>query len=313
MKAIPEEPARGSQSLLVQGDNLELLRSLPPAIADLVVTDPPFHTGRRHVPPRARGAVVVQTTDGVGQGGFNDCWDDIEHYLDFLRPRLEEMHRILKPDGSMVVHLDHRAVHEVKLEMDRIFGRRHFINEIIWHYTGGGRSKRYFSRKHDILLWYARGGRWTFNIDEIRVPYKPSSGYARGGIVGRSGKRYRPHPAGTPVDDVWDIPMINPLSRERCGFPTQKPERLLERIILAMSCEGDLVIDPFCGSGTAAVVAERFGRRWIACDCSAQAVAITARRIKEAGRSASADAAFETLRLEGALPIERSARQRPAT
>jgi len=211
---------------------------------------------------------------------FEDCWDSMEDYLAFLRPRLEAMHRLLKPNGSIVVHLDYRTVHEVKLEMDRVFGRDQWINEIIWHYTGGGRSKRYFSRKHDTLLWYARGDRWTFNIDSVRTPYSPTSGYARAGIVAQSGKHYWPHPNGTPFDDVWDIPIVNPLAGERTGYPTQKPEKLLERIVTALSRPGDLVLDPFCGSGTTAAAAARLGRRWIAGDISPQAIAIARRRLK---------------------------------
>ncbi len=261
----------GHRGLLVHGDNMSMLAALPEQIADVVLTDPPFGTdSRRHAP----------SSNSTATAGFDDHWRDIDHFLDFLRPRLVALHRLLRPDGSLVVHLDYRTVHEVKLELDRIFGRDGFVNEIIWHYTGGGRSRRYFSRKHDTLLWYARGNRWTFNVDAVRVPYKPSSGYARSGITGRNGKHYRPHPRGTPVDDVWDIPMINPLAHERCGYPTQKPLRLLERLVRALSAEGDLVVDPFCGSGTTAVAAARLGRRWIACDQETAAVEITAQRLR---------------------------------
>ena len=266
-----------TRNLLFLGDNRILLDWLPAEIADLVVTDPPFGTGRSRSGRTGRS----------GSGAFDDRWESLAHYLAFLRPRLIAMHRILKPTGSMVLHLDHRAVHEVKLEMDQIFGPASFINEIIWHYTGGGRAKRYFSRKHDTLLWYAKGTRWTFNIDAVRVPYKPTSGYARGGIVAKSGKRYGPHPSGTPVDDVWDIPMVNPLSPERCGYPTQKPERLLERLILALSRPDDRVVDPFCGSGTTAVVAQRLGRHWIAADSSEQAVAMTRDRLASSSTAVS--------------------------
>ncbi len=268
---------RGPVGLLVRGDNLDLLATLPPSSIDLVVADPPFATGRRRESPSARAG----TRSPRVPGGFEDRWDSQAAYLDFLRPRLVAIRRALRPHGSAVLHLDYRAVHAVKLELDRVFGPERFVNEIIWHYTGGGRSRRCFSRKHDTLLWYARGARWTFNIDAVRQPYKPSSGYARGGIVARSGKRYQPHPAGTPVDDVWDIPIVNPLAPERCGYPTQKPERLLERIVLALSRPGDVVLDPFCGSGTTAVVAQRCARRWVACDVSEEAIAVTEKRLGE--------------------------------
>ncbi len=270
-------PRAGPAGLLARGDNLALLAALPAGSVDLVVTDPPFFTGRWRTAPGASRARPTAPAAGMG---FDDRWASLAAYLEFLRPRLTAIHRVLAPRGSAVLHLDYRVVHDVKLEMDRIFGRERFINEIIWHYTGGGRSRRCFSRKHDTLLWYARGRQWTFHIDAVRQPYKPTSGYARGGIVGPSGKHYRPHPDGTPADDVWDIPMVNPLSPERCGFPTQKPERLLERIILALSSPGDVVLDPFCGSGTTAVVAQRHARRWIACDATAAAVAATERRLR---------------------------------
>ncbi len=144
---------------------------------------------------------------------------------------------------------------------------------------GGGRSKRYFSNKHDNLLWYAAGAAWTFNIDAVRIPYKETSGFAKGGIVSAAGKKYEPHPDGTPADDVWDIPIINPLSHERIGYPTQKPELLLARIIEAASHPGEVVADFFAGGGTTAAVAQRLGRKWISCDQSRVAVAITADRI----------------------------------
>jgi len=259
--------------LLVLGDNLEFLKAEPPGSADLIVTDPPFATGRLRAGPSGPAAPAA----------FPDRWASLEAYLDFLRPRLAAMRDLLQPRGSLVVHLDFRAAHLVRAELDRLFGRGRFVNEIIWHYTGGGRGKRAFARKHDNLLWYAKGPGWTFNIDSVREPYKPTSGYARGGIVSRAGKRYAPHPDGTPVDDVWDIPIVNPLSPERCGYPTQKPERLLERLIAALSNPGDRVVDPFCGSGTALVVAARLGRAWMGGDIFPAAIAATRRRLDAAG------------------------------
>lgn len=275
---------------LVLGDNLPFLRALPSACAELIVTDPPFGTGRtRRSGGATRGGGVRRRAgdptrgETAGDPTFADPWNGMEAYLAFLEPRLAAMRELLQPTGSLVLHVDYRVAHEARRLLDRLFGRERFVNEIIWHYTGGGRSRRYFSRKHDTLLWYARGTRWTFEVDAVRVPYEPTSGYARGGIVSAAGKRYRPDPRGTPVDDVWDIPIVNPLSPERCGYPTQKPERLLERVILALSRPGDCVVDPFCGSGTTLVVAARLGRRWIGCDLSPEAIAITRRRLDAAG------------------------------
>ncbi len=275
--------------LLFQGDNLAFLAAQPAGSTDLIVTDPPFATGRRRSGSdrlaASPGAAAARRTRAAAAShpGFEDRWPSVDAYLAFLRPRLIAMRELLARNGSLVVHLDYRVVHDVRRELDGIFGRDHFVNEIIWHYTGGGRARGRFSRKHDNLLWYAKGRAWTFNIDAVREPYAPGSGYARGGIVSRAGKRYLPHPRGTPADDVWDIPIINPLSPERCGYPTQKPERLLERLILALSSPGDQVVDPFCGSGTTLVVAARLGRRWMGCDDSPAAIAATRKRLDKAG------------------------------
>jgi site-specific DNA-methyltransferase (adenine-specific) len=193
-------------------------------------------------------------------------------YLLMLARRLLALRKALKPTGSLYLHCDPTAGHYLKLVADGIFGRANFINEIIWHYTGGGRSKSRFSQKHDCIYLYANGGKRIFNPDPIRVPYKPTSGYAKGGITSKAGKRYLPDPRGTPPDDVWDIPIVNPMSRERTGYPTQKPPALLERIVLASSNSGDTVLDPFCGSGTTLYAAQKLGRRWIGIDNAPLAV-----------------------------------------
>jgi DNA modification methylase len=183
------------------------------------------------------------------------------------------------PSGSLILHLDYHAVHDMKVRLDRLFGREGFINEIIWHYTGGGRSKRRFSCKHDTLLWYSNGADPLFNIDAVRIPYKKTSGYAKGGIVSAAGRTYLPNPLGTPLDDVWDIPIINPLSHERTGYPTQKPLVLLERIISALTAKEDLVGDPFCGSGTTLFAALRLGRRARGADVSKAAIDLSQARL----------------------------------
>ncbi len=248
----------------------------------------PFATGGEFRLPSAVGdatdevgASLTASSDApAGAPVFSDRWaNDGAEYLQFLYARLPLLKELLTPTGTMFVHCDPRMDWAVRCLLDEVFGRQRLINQIVWHYTGGGRSRRYFSRKHDLIFWVANGDHWTFNIDAVRQPYRASSGYARAGIKARSGKHYLPHPAGTPADDVWDIPMLNPMAKERLGYPTQKPERLLERIILAASNPGDLVADLFCGSGTTLAVAERLGRRWLGCDQSPAAIAITGRRI----------------------------------
>lgn len=259
---------------LFWGDNLHVMRQLPNESIDLIYIDPPFFSGRQY---------NVIFGDKNELRSFSDIWEGgMPGYLIWLNARLYEMKRLLKKSGNIFVHLDEHAIHYCKVEMDKMFGYHSFVNEIIWHYTGGGRSKRYFSNKHDTLLWYTRmgkNGKFFFDIDAVRVPYKETSGYAKGGIKGASGKRYMPNPKGTPVDDVWDIPIINPLAGERIGYPTQKPEKLLERIIAGCSPKNGVVADFFCGGGTTPAVAQRLDRRWIACDQSRVAVAITADRL----------------------------------
>ncbi len=206
--------------------------------------------------------------------------NDVLAYLVMMTARLVELHRVLKPTGSLYLHCDPTASHYLKILLDAVFGSKNFRNEIVWHYTGGGRSKTYFSKKHDVIFWYSNGSSWTFNVDAIRVPYKETSGYAKSGIVSKAGKQYRPNPLGTPVDDVWDIPIINPLSKERLGYPTQKPLVLLERIIVASSNEGDIVLDPFCGCGTTVDAAHKLNRCWIGIDITYLAIDLIRKRLR---------------------------------
>ena len=250
---------------LIQAEMLDAIRLIPPQSVALVYLDPPFAANR----------VFADRA-----GAFDDRWHDLTAYLAWLKARLIALREILTPNGSLFLHLDRRASHYAKVMLDDVWGMAHFRNEIIWHYTGGGRSRTVFSHKHDTILWYSNhASEWTFNRDALRQPYKPSSGYAKSGIRS-AGKHYMPHPDGTPPDDVWTIPMINPLARERVGYPTQKPERLLERIITAASNPYDLVVDVCCGSGTTAVVAQKLGRRWIAADQSPQAIEVTRQRLQ---------------------------------
>ncbi|HNX74843.1 MAG TPA: site-specific DNA-methyltransferase [Candidatus Rifleibacterium sp.] len=254
---------------LIGGDMLHVASLLPPGTFRLIYLDPPFLTGRQQ----------VGTRDGLA---YDDRWEgDLSSYLPWLRERLQAIFKLLCADGSLVLHLDWRTTHHARIILDEIFGRQGFINEIIWHYTGGGRSKRRFSCKHDTLLWYSRSQKPVFNIDAVRVPYKPTSGFAKSGIVAGSGRHYLPDPRGTPVDDVWDIPIINPLALERVGYPTQKPLALLHRIISAMSQNGDLVGDFCCGSGTTLIAAQQLQRKWLGCDISAGAISCCCQRFKD--------------------------------
>jgi DNA modification methylase len=248
---------------------------------DLIYLDPPFFTNKNY-------EVVWGDNDEIRS--FKDRWaGGINHFTGWLEERLEACKDVLKKTGSIYVHCDWRASHYIRMSIDRVFDPHNFQDEIIWHFTGGGRSKRYFSRKHNTIFFYSKTNEFTFNIDEIRVPYKETSGYAKGGITSKSGKRYTPNPKGTPIDDVWDIPIINPLSRERLGYPTQKPEALLERIVKASSNPGDLVLDPFCGCGTTIAVAHKNNREWIGIDISPIACKVIKKRMENLEDIANVD------------------------
>jgi len=194
---------------------------------------------------------------------------DLDAYLGFLAPRLVEIHRVLAAHGSLYVHLDHHAVHHVRLLLDGVFGPERFLNEIIWAYDYGGRARDRWARKHDNILWYARSATWVFNREAVdRIPYLAP------GLVGPE-KAAR----GKLPTDVWWMTIVPTSGRERTGYPTQKPLRLLERIIRASSNPGDLVADFFGGSGTTAVAAERLGRRHLLVDTNPDAIRITRERL----------------------------------
>jgi len=199
-------------------------------------------------------------------------------FIEFLRKRLILLREILADDGSIYVHLDSKKGHYIKAILDEIFGEENFLNEIIWHYTGGGRAKSYFSRKHDILLWYGKRDKPYFDIDSIRVPYE-DSGYAKAGIKAANGKIYMPNPKGKAMDDVWYVPIVNPMSSERVDYPTQKPEELLKTVIEASCPSNGIVLDCFAGSGTTLSVAEKLGRPWIGIDCGKLAIYTIQKRI----------------------------------
>jgi len=260
-----------SRDHLILADNLTLLEFLPDSCVDLIYIDPPFATGKRRESPQGDD----------GPDGFEDSWDNPDEFVAWLAPRLTHLWRILSESGSIIIHLDTRAVHNVRVWCDENFGQSNWENEIIWHYTGGGRSRKRFSRKHDVLLWYSKSPKRIFNIDAIREPYEPTSGYAKGGIVSKKGKKYMPHPDGKPADDVWDIPIVNPMSSERTPYPTQKPLRLIKRIVAALSSEGQVVMDAFSGSGTTALACRNLGRRFICCDDNPDAIGITLERLHE--------------------------------
>ena len=273
---------------MVEGDNLALLRAIPDGVVELAYADPPFATGG------TRRLTSIRTGSGEAErDGFRGrryryevvrdlAWDDdqpLEAHLAALRLRLVELRRVLAPDGSLYLHVDWRTVHHVRLLLDDVFGAGRFLNEIVWAYDYGGRARDRWPRKHDTILWYARGESWIFDRDAIdRVPYLAP------GLVGPE-KAAR----GKLPTDVWWMTIVPPGSRERTGYPTQKPVRLLERIVAASSRPGGLVLDPYAGSGTTGVAAARLGRRWLLAERNPEAVAIARSRLAAEGAGAPAE------------------------
>lgn len=280
-RAAPHAPDR-----LVCGDNRDILAGLGPGEIDAIYIDPPFGTG-----------TVRRGSPAAGAPSYRDVPDDPDRFVAWLRPRLAAMREALAPSGSLFVHLDYRSVHYVKVELDRLFGRERFVNEIVWCYSVGGKSRRTFGRKHDTILWYARGRDHAFYPDAVRVPRKagshmrvvpgPDGQLVQEKTDRKTGKVYRyPVAAGKIPEDWWaDIETLNRGDAERTGWPTQKPERLLSRIVAATTRPGDRVADFFSGSGTTAVVAQRLDRQFLGVDAAAEAVTCAAARLERAGRA----------------------------
>ena len=270
--------ARRSRGAVVEADNLDLLAALPDGVVDLAYADPPFATGTAQrlrsirlgtgelERPGFRGGTTrYEVTSDLA---FDDGLPLVEH-LAALRERLAAIHRVLAPHGSLYLHVDWRTAHHARLLLDEVFGAERFLNEIVWAYDYGGRSRDRWPRKHDTILWYAKGDAWVFERDAVdRIPYLAP------GLVGPE-KAAR----GKLPTDVWWMTIVPPGGRERTGYPTQKPVRLLERIVAASSRPGDLVLDPYAGSGTTGVAAVRLGRRWLLADRNPEAVAIARRRL----------------------------------
>ncbi len=266
---------------LIWGDNLHVMRQLPSESVDLIYIDPPFFSNRNY---------NVIWGDQNEERSFSDIWEGgLDGYLVWLNARLYEMKRLLKPNGSIFVHCDWHASHYIKVEMDKIFGYENFKNEVIWHYgLGGFNVKRWFPRKHDVLFYYAKS--WPSHHNKIRagvskwMDAKYSQTDDKGKYFIQNGTKYYLK-GGKPVDTIWDHDELidhtmSQTSSQRVGYPTQKPEEVMERVVEASSNPGEVVLDAFCGGGGTGVVAQRLDRRWIMIDQSRVAVAVTAERLK---------------------------------
>jgi site-specific DNA-methyltransferase (adenine-specific) len=265
-------------NLVIHGDNADALPALPDGAFRLVYLDPPFNTGRTQ---QRQSLKTTRSASGSRIGfkgqaydtirgtilGYDDAFAD---YWAFLEPRLEEAWRLLAPDGTLYLHLDYREVHYAKVLLDALFGRESFLNEIIWAYDYGGRTKKKWPAKHDTILVYVKDpANYVFNADDVdREPYM-----APGLVTPEKAAR------GKLPTDVWWHTIVSPTGKEKTGYATQKPEGILRRIVAASSNPGDWVLDFFAGSGTTGAVAAKLGRRFVLVDQNPDAIDVMRARL----------------------------------
>ena len=286
-------------------DCLYVLRGMNSESVDLIYLDPPFNSKANYAAPIGSKAAGAAFKDTWSLSDVDAEWinlmeakhaalhrvllaamdDSDKSYLAYMAARLLEMRRVLKATGSIYLHCDPTMSHYLKLVMDAIFGRKAFRNEVIWCYRGGGVPRRDFARKHDTILRYSPG-QPTFNVDAVRIPFSEDSTErlqytARSFRASATYDSYRPNPKGKHPEDWWPMQPIMPSSKERTGYPTQKPLTLLERIIRASSNDGDIVLDPFCGCATTMVAAETLGREWAGVDLSPKAAELVRHRLAD--------------------------------
>ena len=273
-------------------DNLDVLRGINSNTIDMIYLDPPFNKNKSFTAPMGTASEGASFKDIFGSNDIDPQWMEewrLEYpelynyvknmyffaqqsdasYIQYMAVRILECRRILKETGTLFYHCDHTMNDYIKIMLDIIFGRKNDINNLVWSYDFGGRPKDRFARKHDNIFWFAKGKKWTFNADKIeRLPYKS-------GMVSAEKKA-----KGKLPTDVWEMPIINTMSKERTGYPTQKPLHLLRRIITASTNEEDMILDPFAGCATACVAAEQLNRRWIGIDISEKAYELVKERLK---------------------------------
>jgi site-specific DNA-methyltransferase (adenine-specific) len=275
---------RPADDLVLLGDNLEVMPSFADESFQLVYADPPFNTGKTQ---RRRTLEAVASVDGdragfkgrryatrlLQESSYRDSFDD---YLAFLEPRLREMRRLLTGTGTLYFHIDYREAHYCKLLLDELFGRECFLNEIVWAYDYGARARRRWPAKHDTILVYVKDpAAYYFDSEAVdREPYM-----APGLVTAEKAAR------GKLPTDVWWHTIVSPTGKEKTGYPTQKPEGVLRRIVQASSRPGDWCLDPFAGSGTLGAVAEALGRRFVLVDSSVEAVEVARARLARFGAS----------------------------
>ncbi|MBC8204765.1 hypothetical protein ISS30_02300 [bacterium] len=269
-------------SVIYCGDCLNQLKKLPENFIDLIYIDPPFNSNRNY---------EVFWGDTKEKRAFEDRFGAAEHYVNWMTPRLVQLVRVLKPTGSFYYHCDWHASHYIKIKLDQMFGFNNMQNELIWYYPGNSAPKYCFPRKHDTIFFYTKSKKFTFTGSGLYVPYSEAT-LRRYNHIDEEGRRYkisslRSHKKekvyakpGKPVQDVWEFSIVRK-KEERLGFPTQKPLKLLDRIIKASSNPDDVILDAFCGCGTTLVAAQQLGRKWIGIDISPTACRVMAKRLKD--------------------------------
>jgi site-specific DNA-methyltransferase (adenine-specific) len=264
--------------LILLGDNLDVLPRFPDGSFDLVYADPPFNTGRT----QRRLTLATSEDEGGDRTGFggrryrstrlneSSYEDSFDDYLAFLEPRLREIRRVLAETGTFYFHVDYREAHYCKVLLDTLFGRECFLNEIVWAYDYGAKPKHRWPAKHDTILVYVKDpGRYRFDAEAVeREPYM-----APGLVTAEKAAR------GKLPTDVWWHTIVSPTGREKTGYPTQKPEGIVRRMVQASTRPGDRCLDPFCGSGTLGAVARALGRRFVLVDSNPEAIEVARRRL----------------------------------
>lgn len=308
---------------IIHSDCLQALEGINDAIVDLAYLDPPFFTNRHH---------SSVSRDRNTKFGFADKWNGLADYVEFMTARVRHVHRVLKDSGSIFVHCDTNANFLLRTILDDVFGQNQFRSEIIWTYRRWSNSAKGLLPSHQTILFYSKTDRYKFNrvygaysettnIDQIlQLRVRDEHGVSVYATDKDGNTIYGGEKKGVPLGDVWEIPFLNPKAKERTGYPTQKPVLLLERIIELCSDAGDLVLDPFCGSGTTLVAAKLLSRRSIGIDSSSEAVHLARSRLAapiktdsallQKGRNAYANADSEALSLLSGLdllPVQRNA------
>lgn len=276
--------------MLIHDDCLNGIKTLAKETVDMVYLDPPFFTQKHQVSQDSNGNIY----------GFSDVWNSRQSYLLFLKERLWEMRRVLKDTGSIFLHCDTSSSHYIRILLDEIFGEDNFRSEIIWTYKRWSNSKKGLLAGHQTIFFYSKSKNFKFNV--IYGEYSPTTNLdqilqerERNAIGKASYKRDKngniimaKEKRGVPMTDVWDIPFLNPKAKERVGYPTQKPIELLQRILCLSTDEGDLILDPFCGSGTTLVAAKLMMRKFVGIDTNADAIKLCQERLSNPIKTESA-------------------------